>query len=321
MKKIILLLFSLLLYFSSFAQPYKSYFGEEYTKWYVYYPGWEYFTSAAYLSCCNRSEVIDTFTYQCLFQLGYYDKDNTTVPQNANCRYYFREDRNTGQLFFRYYYWNNEMSQEMIVSDMSLQIGDSVPLYSQSNNYVLFDWQNIVVIDENRAYAIVDSVYYLDELKHIRTSAKFLNYEAGKYDTLMFVETFGSNFSPFLDLNPSSLVHSYAPIYTCYETESELVHLRNDYETCFLYYIGIKVEKKYQGIRMEINNGLLSLFFEESFSGQINLFDLFGRALYQKNISNQTNHNIDVSRFQKGIYILSLRNDNNEFLNKKIVIF
>ena len=303
---------------SGFAQPYKSYFGENYTKWYVYYPGHEYFYSEVYLSCCNRVETLDTFTYQCLFRLGNGQEDNVTIPQNLSSVAYFREDKNTGRLFFRLSDWTNEF----IVSDMSLKIGDSVALYYQQFGFNLFDWQNIVIIDENSACAIVDSVFYLDDLKHIRTSAKFWKYEAGKYDTLKFVETIGSNFSPFLDLNPFSVIHSYSPVYTCYETENRLIHFPSSFNnSCFIYYVGAKEIEKYQEIREEIKNGILTLYFEQSFNGQIILFDYMGRMFYQKNLSNHTTHNIDVNKYQKGVYILSIRNGNNEFLNKKIVIF
>jgi len=322
MKKISFILFSFLLCFSSFAQPYKSYFGEEYTKWYVHYPGWEYFYSEAYLSCCSRTALIDTLTYQCLFQLTPYNKDLITVPENWTCNAYFREDRNTGQLFFRYYdTWNEIMFPEFIVSDMSVQKGDSVPLYMYLNPHVSFEWIDIVVIDENKIYAIVDSVYYLDDLKHIRTSAKYRNFGYSRCDTLMFVETFGANISPFLDLNPFFAMHSDAPIYTCYETESNLIHFKDSEGVCFWYAYGIKDKKNHLKIRESIMDGILTLFFEENFSGQINLLDFTGKILLQKNVSNQTNYNINVDRFPKGIYILSLQNNSNEFLNKKIVIF
>jgi hypothetical protein len=304
--------------FSANAQNYKSYFGEEYTKWSVYYQECEYSYSQIFLSPHDRIEEINGITYFCLFDM-YHDTSSTSVPVTENPVAYMRENSTTGQLFFRYKSGDTGEFSEIVVSDMSLDVGDSIQIF----DYEL-KWQNLIISEENIAYAIVDSIYYLNDLKHIRTSARFYHEWVSKYDHLTFIETMGSNISPMLDL-PEFNVSCFRgiPISLCYETEKELIHYYPDvYQSnCLIIYTGIEDLENKPMVNETIQGGLLCLSFGQSFNGQINLFNYSGKMLYKTNISNKTSFEIDISKFSKGIYVLHIRSANNEIINRKIINF
>ena len=325
MRKIILVSLGLLLFTSSFAQPYKSYFGEQYTKWYMFHNGCEWFSYSFFLSNPNKTEEIDGITYQCLYREKF-NGSIVSIPENVSkFGTWLREDKNTGQLFFRQKEFDY-IPSEILVSDMSLEVGDSIRLYNSIWTYDVF-WENVLISEDNIPYAIVDSVYYKDELKHVRTSALFHNtekYNGSSYinDTLMFIESIGSNITPLLDIyfyewNCGNEIS----VSMCYETENKLVHF-TDEDYCFWYVEKINQLKKLPLIREEIKDGFLNLFFEQPISGQINLLDISGKVLYNEQIiSNEFNHNIYVGKFAKGIYVLQIKSINNELFNNKIIIF
>lgn len=151
---------------------------------------------------------------------------------------------------------------------MSLEKGDSIRLYGYDEGIPFFAWENVIVSDENISYAMVDSVYYLDGLKHIRTSAMFRNsfrdypeYQNCPYgdycrDTLKFIETIGPNISPMLDVPEFNL--SYwrdIPILTCYETKDKLIHFTTP-NHCYWSASDSKVLKTDPEIRKEIKDGV-----------------------------------------------------------------
>jgi hypothetical protein len=302
-----------------FAQPYKSYFGEEYTKWYVLNWGSEGYWTSVYLTCYNITEEIDGMTYKSLFDVRT-NENLTTVPPKFEYLYrqgYLREDLSTGQLFFR----EDKNTQEVIVSDMSLEVGDSVRLlgYYFDNLFHSY-WENVIISEDNIPYAIVDSVYCSDRLKHIRSSATIYNPLTNTRDNLVFIEALGSNISPLFDFTYFTYPNSVFTLnLICYETENKLIHF-SDHD-CYWRDLGIDDLKKYSKVREEMNAGMLNLYFDIPFSGQINLIDYSGRTLYQKNIFNETRFNVDVSNFSKGIYILQIWSIDKECLNKKTVIF
>jgi hypothetical protein len=73
------------------------------------------------------------------------------------------------------------------------------------------------------------------------------------------------------------------------------------------------------GIRKEISNGVLNLFFDEPLSGTVRLLDSSGRTLYQRTLFGEANF-VNVGKFPKGIYILQIEDIGKRRMSKKIII-
>ncbi len=232
MKKLLLFLAMVLLSASGFAQPYRSYFGNEYTKWSVF----SAVIDADYtMECASRPDatiVLDSVTYYKLavFKIMFPDTWSINVNDSYFDRYflasnhYLREDQTTGRLYLR----TSSDTEEFIVSDMSLKVGDSIRVYDRDDDPLPF-FRECLVYNDDIPYAVVDSVYYADGLKHIHTSAMF---EApGDYMNLEFIEGIGSNITPILNY-----YHSPWGMYNailCYENETYWKHFFGIIDTCF----------------------------------------------------------------------------------------
>jgi hypothetical protein len=217
---------------SGFAQPYRSYFGNEYTKWSVF----SAVIDADYtMECASRPDatiVLDSVTYYKLavFKIMFPDTWSINVNDSYFDRYflasnhYLREDQTTGRLYLR----TSSDTEEFIVSDMSLKVGDSIRVYDRDDDPLPF-FRECLVYNDDIPYAVVDSVYYADGLKHIHTSAMF---EApGDYMNLEFIEGIGSNITPILNY-----YHSPWGMYNailCYENETYWKHFFGIIDTCF----------------------------------------------------------------------------------------
>ncbi|MBR5651118.1 MAG: hypothetical protein IKW93_02720, partial [Bacteroidales bacterium] len=239
MKKLLLFLAIVLLSASGFAQPYRSYFGNEYTKWSVL----SEICDAVYTTeCASRPDatiVIDDVTYNKLAIIEMWpDTWSINVNDSYFDRYflasnhYLREDQTTGRLYLR----TSSDTEEFIVSDMSLKVGDSIRLCDDRLDEIWF-----IVYNDDIPYAVVDSVYYADGLKHIHTSAKF-EAVGGGYPNLEFIEGLGSNLTPTLNYYcyTESVEWGMYNNTLCYENETYWQHyLLDDFDTCYVELTGI----------------------------------------------------------------------------------
>ena len=175
MKKLLLFLVIVLLSASGFAQPYRSYFGSEYTKWSIFSEVWDAASSMEYALRPDATIEIDDVTYYKLAVFHMlYDCWSINVNDSYFDRYflasnhYLREDQTTGRLYLR----TSSDTEEFIVSDMSLEVGDSIRLYDDMSHRMWW----CIVYNNDIPYAVVDSVYYADGLKHIHTSTYIRNF-------------------------------------------------------------------------------------------------------------------------------------------------
>ena len=302
MKKLLLFLVIVLLSASGFAQPYRSYFGNEYTKWSVL----SEICDAIYTTeCASRPDatiVIDDVTYNKL-AIIYMWPD--TWSKNINDSYfdryflasnhYLREDQTTGRLYLR----TSSDTEEFIVSDMSLEVGDSIRLYDDMSHHMWW----CIVYNNDIPYAVVDSVYYADGLKHIHTSAMF---EApGDYMNLEFIEGIGSNITPILNY-----YHSPWGMYNtiiCYENETYWKHypLFGVIDTCFLVPTDGINDIKQAEIKVYPSPAEKYIYvdFDSRNGSDIIITNILGQVV--KDISFEgTRTSIDVADLKSGIYFV-----------------
>ena len=309
MKKLLLTLAIVLLSASGFAQPYRSYFGNEYTKWSVLAE----ITDAVYtIECASRPDatiMIDDVTY---YKLAIIEMWPDTWSKNVNDSYfdeyflaskcYLREDQTTGRLYLR----TSSDTEEFIVSDMSLKVGDSIRLYDDMSHRMWW----CIVYNDDIPYAVVDSVYYADGLKHIHTSAVF--YAGGSWHpNLEFIEGIGSNITPILNYyhgpwGPWGSPWGMYNVILCYENETYWKHYPFDgyLDTCFIVLTGIN-EIKQAEIKVYPSPAEKCIYVDSDSwnKSDIIITNILGQVV--KDISFEgTRTSIDVADLKSGIYFV-----------------
>ena len=306
MKKLLLTLAIVLLSASGFAQPYRSYFGNEYTKWSVF----SAVIDADYtMECASRPDatiVLDSVTYYKLavFKIMFPDTWSINVNDSYFDRYflasnhYLREDQTTGRLYLR----TSSDTEEFIVSDMSLEVGDSIRLYDDMSHRMWW----CIGYNNDIPYAVVDSVYYADGLKHIHTSAKF-EAVGGEYPNLEFIEGLGSNLTPTLNYycyTESVMWGMYNNI-LCYENETYWQHyLLDDFDTCYVELTGINDIKQAE-IKVYPSPAEKYIYVDSDSwnKSEIIITNILGQVV--KDISFEgTRTSIDVADLKSGIYFV-----------------
>ena len=304
--------FSLLLYFSSFAQSYKPCLDGEITRWSFV----DQHTSAPVAQSSDIVAFGDTIlndkTYKKLYidHTHYYDKDLDMEENNINWidhvpqlyyqweGFFIRESEDAAKL----YIFSTRDNEEYLISDINLQEGDILNNYCES---------------------IVDSVYFENGLKHVRWHHLYNSYTCNKDRQYVFIESVGSdmwfvypkgfsdcwglncfqNQTTFYKNNRNTNGHDF-PNWPCgYEDDRVGINSisENDYSVF-------------------IQKGQIEIFFDSNIHADIFIYDMQGKLCYTNDTSNR-NVIISTASLPKGIYILNILNkDNNRISSKKIVI-
>ncbi|MCU0423619.1 MAG: T9SS type A sorting domain-containing protein [Bacteroidia bacterium] len=159
MKHFIFLLFLLLIRLNIWAQPYTSIFGDTLTTWNL---GSEIFDSYRIMELKSNA---DTMVGNHLYKKVVYQ--NSFEPIG-----FLREDLSTGKVWFLTAF----NQTEHLVMDLDLMLGDSFKINSDLTEVI---------------YVKVDSVYYINNKKHIRFNSNIGL--GGKQEKLVFIEGVGSN--------------------------------------------------------------------------------------------------------------------------------
>jgi hypothetical protein len=315
--KYLLLLLAIALPLLSSAQTpsYRSYFGNEFTRWYVY---------NNMIDCHDWSESYYADNQDTILSNGILYKkiyrSNFAIIRDLYYDFGMREEPATGSLFA-----NRDGDSEELISRMDLEIGDK--FYFPSSFYDRHGWlyfEDLPVDDNGRIYATVDSVYYEDDRKHIRFD---VIYHAFSFDfPLTFIEGIGPNvsFMPLLQ-GPIEAVG-----FNCYENETGLWkskiegYLINffDLEECFLVTGIPKVEAGFpfkfiqQKGKIEIQPNSVDIK-----QGVATIYSIDGRLLDSKTFRNNANVDFSTSGFPDGVYVIFVRDvETGRAWSKKIIV-
>lgn len=311
------------------AQTFKTYFGQEYNKWYVLFDGVKCPNTFNYLTCTNRTKIIDGKTYQLLYKIQELKEDTiNSMPINAESTQYLREEQSSGKLFYMYENYSDNgtfisYSPEILVSDMSLNLGDSILL--EVNGLNLRYWDNIKYSSsQNKYYAEVDSVYYKEGLRHVRTSALFNSptlFEKQK-TALTFIEGIGSNLSPILDSDNFAYLSDIWKL-VCNVQDNTSIHF-STLDNCRLYLMCDDTEvletKDANRFQIKLTDAKIQILFNSEFYGNIRLILPNGRLIYANSISNKNEHMINTQNIQNGVYILQILGKKGSITTTKIII-
>ena len=253
------------------GKTYKSCFGKEYTKYTVInIPLTDGHT-------CSETYVIN---------------EQLELSTNA----YFVEDLSSGKLTFN---WRGKYERQIM--NLNVWVGDTILLGNELSCFYLKKW----FFDSNGKdiyYALVDSIYFEDNRKHIRMDI-LLRFFTESYDShyvfknYLFIEGRGPNTGLFQNIGSESCTYLL-----CYETESEF-YLNPRFEECY-YHLGMPSTKSLEPIEISQVNQILQVHFATSFSGRLYLYDSLGRIQQKTIVSDQTEVMLGVEHLLPGIYIL-----------------
>lgn len=161
MKKIILAFCFALLAMGTQAQSYESVFGKTQTSWNIFTGTRSYYTDSFYVA---NDTVIKGNNYKTVINLP------ATAMSPGGSIQYLREDTATGRIWYR----PNTGDTDILIMDLSLQVGDS------------FDF-------DIWPYPKVDTIYTQSGRKHIRFNPLQFS-STGVYKKVMFIEGIGPNY-------------------------------------------------------------------------------------------------------------------------------
>ena len=310
MKKLILSLFWLLLYLSSFAQPYKPCLDGDYIKWSTIYGTYDLAEQSLEIMA-HGDTIINEMLYKKIYMDDYikfeYEetnghwKDWIDISGLINREQYcIRESEDASKL----YIYEVDSQKEYLILDMNLKVGDTFTV-SEIWEYILY-YRTMVV----------DSVYIKDGLKHIR----FDLYCAppGYFGYMTFIEGVGPN----IGILPN--FHSFPQIINCFQNQS--FYYKNEDISLPCGYWGqgggaidnLFSDKDYS-VYVSKNN--IEIYSTVHISVQVSLSDLSGRTYYNQSFAAGKNILISRSSFPAGVYLLKIAAENkSQFQVIKIIL-
>lgn len=234
---------------------------------------------------------------------------------------FFREDTTTGSVFVRV----GNGGEDFLIMNMSLDVGDTIffpPDFFPIANF----WSNLVITCDNKI--IIDSIYFHNGNKVLKTSCKTLscpsNISHQTMEYLTFIEGIGPNKGIFYWMNEFHYWdYGNLSYLLCAFKDTVKVYQNPSYNTCDTA-IFSNIQNLNNAAEIEIYPNPTSGNFNIEFINQnekystINIYDLTGKIIYKKTNISQDIINIDISKYNNGIYFIKIINQNNTYFKKLI---
>ncbi len=307
-KHLYLLLSFLLLSTTCIAQPYKSIFGDSVSMWTCRYYGLATHSIAFF---AKGDTTIRGETYKKVgFSANSYPLSflNTTLGL-------LREDSTTGKVWYRSQpkYQTNAYSNpardtvDILIMDMTLQLGDT--FYTGKVSGMGQD-----------TMAIVDSVYVdTDNRKHIRFDKK-INWNLN----LEFIERVGTTLG--IAYKDSNVISSFAEnggLICCFHdsVNTYSTTLKTNLNNKCIPTVGIKHLSKNKQLSIYPNptTGVFKIDIPTKDKTKITITNISGQVVYHIEITNKTQHTINLTTQPKGIYTIQLTNHQHTYTNKLVL--
>lgn len=270
----------------SFSQDYESLFGTESTQWNMTIGNlWGIGTTEHQES---GDTIIDNNSYMIINGYAGFEE----------IKGYLKQDSLNEKAWYR----NNQMQEEILVMDLSLEVGDSL--------FIQGVWNS-----DHRHY-FVDSVYTKNERKHIQfdltVNIPFISYT----EKFTLIEGVVSNMgfryqdNDFINGLPSILLCAFKNEDKIYG-EGQCV-ISSTQDSHIAEHISIYPNPVVDNINLKISTSIPN--------GQIEIINAQGKVVYSKSGSFSVAENIDLSEVSEGIYFIVLRDyDLKTVQTKKII--
>jgi hypothetical protein len=296
MKKTILFLFaSVLLVLIAHAQPYRSMFGSDSTSWTFKWYNLDFgSTEVAYVS---KDTVIGGLTYK---KINYY---NNGAPTAASAPCVLREDTLTGKVWFRSL---GEDTADLLAFDFSLMPGDS------------FDIRNMQDGSGGAAnYRKVDSVRMVNGVKYIYFDLPYDSWDplaVVASEPYMIIEGIGSNMSPLW----KQFIGGYRGHYLLCSSKNGVGTSYTNIRyagNCSLPPLAIH-DRQAASLQIKlvpnpVENTFAIITEDKNLVADIAVCDIVGKLLFraEKVRPGEQGHRIDISKFNPGIYMVTVRDE------------
>jgi len=290
----------MLFFFSGLAiysQSYKSVFASDTTRWNVFQLSIEMGWTNAYY-CTSDTITINEKLYKVLYKNILHDQSQKLTSNKDNIIGYLREDTTNGKLWL-YRNAKNISNPEILVMNMSLKVGDSIPIINS-------------IYTDSYIYNKVRSIYYENNRKIIELDREHFNWFTTNNEKIKFIEGIGTNYG-FED--------PYEFLLLCkYENGKSIFSSTNN-----CYFEGTWGEVKnqfFEDIRISknVNENKMTIYSSTENDLKIQVIDNTGRIVDNFNlVGNVCSHSI--SQYSKGIYfikIYSLRT--NDYIVRKLIL-
>ncbi len=270
-----------------FAQPYKSIFGSNSTVWNVSFIGGDWYGTDSLRVTADT--VINLYNYKIVEISNLYN-----IPQKL----YVREDTNSGKYYIRN---QDDLQNESLFMDISLNVGDTFVIHNSP--YFFLD-----------STAVVDSVKYVNNLKVIKTNLPIQTLDFSQTKYLYFYESVGPSnglsyiFQSYNYRNGFELICNFRDDTLYFHNPSAF-----ESEFCRAWGGGYVPEFKNSIVKNVYPNptsSQLNISFNSNYSGTLSIKNLLGQTILVEIISDKTSHQIDVSGFANGLYVISLKSEN-----------
>lgn len=249
------------------AQSYKSIFGSESTQWNMTMGNlWGAGTTEHHVIA---DTIIDGLTYKVVN--GYEGAEDILG--------FVRQDANHEKAWYR----NNMNTEEVLIMDLSLEVGDSM--------YIGGNW------NPNKKYYMVDSVYYKNDLKHIR-----FDFQPPSQNSFTFTVVEGVVSNMGFRYQDEDYINAFPSDLLCV--------LHNDVK---IYGLNCSSNtnrwKKMEELKVYPNpcRDLLHIELKESItSGQLDVFNHLGAKVFCRKGRFSSSETLDLSTFGSGVYCVKI---------------
>lgn len=295
MKKIKFLIgISFLMIMQLYAEKYKSIINDSVT-WNIVKEGGDIlYTDSIYL---NGDTVINGIEYKKAYAYSY------GFEHYFNYELYIREDS------VKIFTYNSYLEREFISMDISLEKDDMFHLD----------------FSDKKVAILVDSIYYENDRKIIEFDYEINNlYNKEKFK---FIEGVGSNLGILYQGEGSSEYPFYNNYLLCAHSRDETIYMSDATDTCVYIESTFGINSKIINIEIEIfpnpwaTSIPLNIKLNKYYSNlNYAIFDLYGR-LIKKDLLKSDHQEIMLNNFGQGIYILTIRDDQNIIIKcEKLII-
>ena len=251
--------------------------------------------------------IINNILYKKMWKEGIgWENNDLIFPPNSgyNCipiSFFIRENETASKL----YIYDSFRNEEFLISNMDLQVGDSI---------LLPDGWHCNMFPPK--YHIVDSVYFKDELKHIEIDYP-VRLSFGNEDKLTFIEGIGTNIGiDRFRLEQNCLFNSFEEnVINCFKNQTFSYKNDNGYFCGYEEPRGGSNNVLDDNFNISVNNNIITILADENI--EVSLYNISGIMLFNNKFTEQ-NITIPVS-FPKGVYFVKIISNNKTYINKIVL--